>query len=112
MKMRNWKFTFLLLCPLALLLIASFFTVKVSAATVWLDDLDVSLATQGWGDPKKNQSIDGHNLSIGGQAFARGFGTHAESVLYINLKIPPKRFLPALAWMTRFPNPPRALNFS
>ncbi|MEI9960534.1 MAG: NPCBM/NEW2 domain-containing protein [Limisphaerales bacterium] len=30
--------------------------------------------------------MDGHNLSIGGQAFARGFGTHAESVLYINLK--------------------------
>jgi alpha-galactosidase len=59
---------------------------KVGAATVWLDDLDVSVTAQGWGDPHKNQSVSGHDLSIGGQTFAHGLGTHAESTLFINLK--------------------------
>ena len=59
---------------------------RLHAATVWLDELDVSPASQGWGDPHKNKSVDGHNLTIGGQTFARGFGTHADSVLYIDLK--------------------------
>jgi alpha-galactosidase len=59
---------------------------KIQAATVWLDDLDLSKATQGWGDPQKNKSVDEHGLSIGEEKFARGFGTHAESVLFINVK--------------------------
>jgi alpha-galactosidase len=60
--------------------------VKVDAATVWLDDLDVSPTIQSWGDPHKNRSIDGHGLNIGGQAFEHGLGTHADSILYLNLK--------------------------
>ena len=55
------------------------------AQTVWLDDLNLGAATQGWGEPHKNQSVDGHPLTIGGQTFERGFGTHAESILSINL---------------------------
>src|SRR5882762_3772854 len=47
---------------------------KLNAATVWLDDLDVTPTVQGWGDPHKNQSIDGHGLSIGGQSFKHGLG--------------------------------------
>ena len=57
----------------------------VSAETVWLDDLNLAAATQGYGEPQKNKSVDGQPLTIGGQAFARGFGTHAESKLHINL---------------------------
>ncbi len=57
----------------------------VSAETVWLDDLNLSAATQGWGEPHKNQSVDGKPLTIAGQSFARGFGTHAESKLHVNL---------------------------
>jgi alpha-galactosidase len=56
-----------------------------SAETVWLDDLNLTVAMQGWGDPQKNQSVDGHPLTIGGQKFARGFGTHADSMLRVNL---------------------------
>ena len=59
---------------------------KANAATIWLDDLDVNLTIQDWGDPQKNQSVNGHGLTIGGQTFAHGLGTHAESILYINLK--------------------------
>ena len=65
--------------------LAVFATGIVSAETVWLDDLNLAVATQGWGDPHKNQSVDGHTLTIGGKQFARGFGTHAESELRVNL---------------------------
>jgi alpha-galactosidase len=67
------------------LALSAFTTGMVSAETVWLDDLNLATATQGWGEPQKNKSVDGHALAIGGQAFARGFGTHAESALHINL---------------------------
>jgi alpha-galactosidase len=65
--------------------LAVFTTGMVSAETVWLDKLDVGAATQGWGDPHKNKSVDGHPLTIGGQLYERGFGTHAESTLIVNL---------------------------
>jgi alpha-galactosidase len=64
---------------------ATFTAGIVSAETVWLDKLDIGTATQGWGTPHKNQSVEGHPLTIGGQLFERGFGTHAESTLNVNL---------------------------
>ena len=57
----------------------------VSAETVWLDDLNLAVATQGWGTPHKNKSVDDHALTIGGKSFERGFGTHAEGTLRVNL---------------------------
>jgi len=71
------------ICLLFMLMLAG---AKADAAMVWLDDLDVSPTIQGWGDPHKNQSIDGHDLIIGGQKFAHGLGMHADSTLYVNLK--------------------------
>jgi alpha-galactosidase len=65
--------------------LAVFATGTAAAATVWLDDLNLAAATQGWGDPHKNQSVEGHALTVGGRTFERGFGTHAESIL--NLKL-------------------------
>ena len=59
---------------------------KSIAATVWLDDLDLSAVSQGWGDPHKNLSVDNHKLSIDGQTFEHGLGTHAVSTLYVDLK--------------------------
>jgi alpha-galactosidase len=58
---------------------------NVSATTVWLDDLNLAVATQEWGNPHKNQSVDGNALTIGGKKFARGFGTHEHSTLKIIL---------------------------
>ncbi|HXR05896.1 MAG TPA: NPCBM/NEW2 domain-containing protein, partial [Candidatus Acidoferrum sp.] len=58
---------------------------SVSAENVWLDDLNLAAATQGWGQPRKNLSVDGHALTVGGKTFQRGFGTHAESILSVNL---------------------------
>ncbi len=51
--------------------------------TVWLDELDLSTATQGYGIPMKNKSLDGNTMTIARQTFARGFATHAISSLTI-----------------------------
>ncbi|WP_207533983.1 NPCBM/NEW2 domain-containing protein [Desertivirga arenae] len=53
--------------------------------TVWLDQLDLSAATQGYGVPRKNKTVDGNVMKIAGQSYDRGFGTHAESSLQIQL---------------------------
>src|SRR5215472_8311463 len=65
--------------------LATLTTTLASAETVWLDKLDVRAATQGWGQPHRNKSVDGHSLTIGGQVFEHGFGTHAESTLTVKL---------------------------
>jgi alpha-galactosidase len=65
--------------------VAMFTTGIVSAETVWLDELNLATATQGWGDPQKNKAVGGGPLAIGGKHFARGFGTHAISELRVNL---------------------------
>ena len=58
---------------------------RVCAQTVWLDQLDLSTASQGFGVPGKNKSVDGRTITIAGKTFERGFGTHAESSLLIQL---------------------------
>ena len=57
----------------------------LSAQTIWVDELDLSTIIQGYGIPSKNKSIDGNTMTIAGQTFDRGFGTHAESLLTILL---------------------------
>ncbi|KAA8482450.1 alpha-galactosidase [Arcticibacter tournemirensis] len=57
----------------------------VKAQTVWLDELDLSVATQGFGLPGKNKSVDGKPITIAGKTFERGFGTHSVSSLFIQL---------------------------
>ena len=59
---------------------------QLSAQTVWLDQLDLSTATQGYGTPMKNRSIDNKTLTIAGKTFERGFGSHSESSLTILLE--------------------------
>ncbi len=51
-----------------------------------LSALDLHSATQGFGNPARNKSVDGHTLAIGGKTFAHGFGTHADSRLVVDLK--------------------------
>lgn len=76
-------------------IILSFFFVGCALnaqSTVWLDQLDLSVATQGNGKPGINTSVDGKTLTIAGETFDRGFGTHAESSLLIKLNGKVKKF--------------------
>jgi alpha-galactosidase len=76
----------------AVALLISLVASRAAGSTVWLDDLDLSKTVQGWAQPQKNESVDHHPLTIGGKHFERGLGTHAESLLYIDLKGGAKRF--------------------
>ncbi|MDQ2733102.1 MAG: NPCBM/NEW2 domain-containing protein, partial [Armatimonadota bacterium] len=53
--------------------------------TVWLSSLDLSKATQGFGQPQVNKSIDGHLLTLNGRTYLRGFGTHSPGILAVKL---------------------------
>ena len=64
-------------------------TTRVLAAepeTVWLSSLDLSPIMQGWGQPQADKAVTGKPLSIGGQKFERGVGTHADSIVRLQLK--------------------------
>ena len=57
-----------------------------------LSSLDLSLLRQGWGEPQIDKSIEGKPLTIGGRIFERGVGSHAASVLYLELDGGTERF--------------------
>ncbi len=60
--------------------------IQAQAATfVWLDELDISKAEAGWGTSRRNRSVEGNPLRIGGQEFERGLGTHAPAAFWIQL---------------------------
>ena len=56
------------------------------ARTVWLSSLNLEKMTSGWGTAQKDKAIQGKPLKIGGRTFDKGVGTHAPSVLYVDLK--------------------------
>lgn len=66
--------------------------VVYSQDIVWLDGLDLTVATLGHGKPEANKSVGGKPLTIAGQVYKRGFGTHAESSLFIQLDGKAKSF--------------------
>ncbi len=74
-------FVLLALCP-----------ALVRAETAWLDTLDLSHVHQGFGEAQTNQSMRQTPLSIGGEKFERGVGTHAVSRLWLELGGQTERF--------------------
>ena len=56
-----------------------------AAETVWLDSLDLKSMRQSYGRPEVNHSVTGAALSIAGQHFERGVGTHANGIYRLNL---------------------------
>ena len=55
------------------------------AETVWLSSLDLSHVIQGWGRPGADKAVSGKPLLIKGQSFAHGIGTHADSLIRLDL---------------------------
>ena len=53
--------------------------------TVWLSSLALSHATQGFGKPQVDKSVDGHTQTLNGQTFGHGFGTHSPGLLAVDL---------------------------
>ncbi len=61
-------------------------------SVVRLGELDLSKMSSGWGKPLADKTVTGKAISIGGQAFEHGVGTHAESVFYVKLDGKTERF--------------------
>ena len=79
--------TYLLIC--ILLVWTSSLT---QAKTVWLSELDLSKMTAGWGRPQADKSVQSNPLRIAGRQFEKGVGTHAYSIMYIDLAGQTQRF--------------------
>jgi len=89
----NKSVNFKLMTVVGLVLISNLIGIdRISAQTVWLDQLDLSAATQGYGVPGKNRTVDGKVFTIAGKTFEQGFGTHSESSLLIQLDGKAKEF--------------------
>ena len=67
-------------------------TRAAEAETVWLSELDLGPVIQGWGKAQADKAVTGRPLSIGGQKFERGVGTHADSLIRVSLNGGADRF--------------------
>lgn len=64
-----------------------------ASETVWLSSLGLHKMRQGWGQPQVDRSMREKPLSLGGQIFEHGVGTHANSVFWVDLAGGTERFL-------------------
>jgi len=53
--------------------------VNSAVETIWLSSLDVSRVEQGWDQAHSDRSVYNRPLTVAGQIFERGIGTHANS---------------------------------
>ena len=58
----------------------------LAAETVWLSSLDLGKVRQSWKEPQADKAVGGKPMSIAGDKFEKGLGTHAPSILDIDLK--------------------------
>jgi len=65
---------------------------STNVQTVRLSSLDLSYMTTGWTPVKKDKSIEGNPLIVAGHTFNLGIGTHAFSMLHLDLHQRSKRF--------------------
>jgi alpha-galactosidase len=62
------------------------------AATLRLEELSLDSMSAGWGKPQKNQAVTGKPMSVGGERFEHGVGTHAASECWVALDGRTKQF--------------------
>jgi hypothetical protein len=59
---------------------------------LWVDSLDLSRVEQDWGDPHAGRSVDDRPITLHGDVYRHGVGTHASSEMLIDLKGAAVRF--------------------
>ncbi len=77
---------------LVVIVVASWGLTGQAAETVPLASLDISKMSAGWGRPIANRSIQDQPITIAGQQYDHGVGTHATSSMWINLQGGSTRF--------------------
>ena len=63
---------------------------------MWLETLDLNNMSVGYGQAQARKSVDGNALRLGGVTYPHGIGTHANSVMNVDLKGAVDRFLCAV----------------
>ena len=61
-------------------------------AVVYIDDLDITKAVQGYGSPGKNISAESNPVTLKGKTFSHAFGTHADGKMVIDTRGVAKSF--------------------
>ncbi len=74
-------------------------------------DLDLSKMQQDWSRPAKDLAVEKHPLSIGGQAFSHGIGSHASSALHIDLGGTAEKFSAMVGVDDEVKHDAKAVNF-
>lgn len=67
--------------------------VEAPANGLWLETLGLDTISQGYGEPQAGKSVDGHPLTLKGEVYPHGIGTHAAGSYTIRLKGAATRFL-------------------
>jgi alpha-galactosidase len=75
-----------------IVIVTLLFAQQSFAQTIWLDELNLSAMECGWGTPEAKKSVEENPLTIAGQKFERGIGTHSISTFLLNLDGKGKRF--------------------
>jgi len=57
----------------------------IPSEKIWLHEMDLTAMETGWGTVRANLSCDSNQLSVAGQVYERGVGTHAISKMMIDL---------------------------
>ncbi len=79
--------------------------------TVWLSSLDLSKMTAGWGKPVVDLSIQSKPLMIAGKKYDKGVGTHANSILYVDLRGTTEMFSAAVGVDDEVAGQPASIRF-
>jgi alpha-galactosidase len=67
-----------------------------AAEKVPLGSLDLKKMSAGWGEPRADLNVVGKGMAIAGEKFSAGVGTHADSMLHVELDGKAERFAAAV----------------
>jgi len=73
-----------------------------------LSSMDLTKMISGWGKPIANKSIENKPLTMAGKVYNSGVGTHATSVMYIDLKANAQKFTAIAGLDDEINNAPQA----
>ena len=84
---------FRFICLLVMIIAMTIGQIKAqNPDTLWLQKIDLSRVIQSWDYPKVNASMNDKPLTIAGQTFKYGLGTHSVGLIKIDLKGKAQRF--------------------
>ncbi len=85
MKKLTSNYFVMIIAAIPLLITSTYAIDPTPTNTLWIESLDLTKMTVGWGTPQAQKSIEGNPIRLQGVTYSHGFGTHAVSRLEIAL---------------------------